>query len=108
MFAPRCFSRLVSSQGFRRALYSSSAAPEYKSLSALEADHLAERLRKVVGEGNVSLAQAVRSQHGQDEGPDKGELPDIVVFAENTGHVSEASRSLKGVARPPRPWQTIG
>jgi len=30
-----------------------------------------------------------RSQHGQDEGPDKGDLPDVVVFPTSTLEVSE-------------------
>jgi hypothetical protein len=30
-----------------------------------------------------------RSQHGQDEGPDKGLLPDVVVFPQSTEEVSE-------------------
>ena len=30
-----------------------------------------------------------RSQHGQDEGPDKGMMPDVVVFPQTTEEVSE-------------------
>ena len=32
-----------------------------------------------------------RSQHGQDEGPDRGLMPDVVVFPQTTEEVSEVS-----------------
>ena len=60
-----------------------------KRLSAGQIDRLAERLRSAVGPDNVSLAEVVRSQHSQDEGPEKGALPDLVVYATSTEHVSE-------------------
>ena len=59
-----------------------------------DSESIAQDLRKHLGEQNVSFAEAVRSQHGQDEGPDKGEMPDVVVFAESTQHVSEASNNI--------------
>jgi FAD/FMN-containing dehydrogenase len=33
-----------------------------------------------------------RSQHGQDEGPDKGLMPDVVVFPQTTEEVSEVKK----------------
>ena len=65
-----------------------------KRLSAVQIDRLAERLRSAVGPDNVSLAEVVRSQHSQDEGPEKGALPDLVVYATSTEHVSEVYSPL--------------
>ena len=58
-------------------------------LSATETDNVAEALRRIVGNENVSLSDSVKVQHGQDEGAEHGIPPDIVVFAEGTKHVSE-------------------
>ena len=60
-----------------------------KKLSESDAQRLRVRVAGVVGEKNVSLAEAVRSQHGQDEGPDKGRNPDLVAYPQSTEHVSE-------------------
>ena len=54
-----------------------------------DSEHIAQALRRHLGEKNVSFAEVIRSQHGQDEGPEKGQMPDVVVFAESTQHVSE-------------------
>ena len=63
---------------------------QYKTpLSATETDNIAESLRKILGTDNVAVSEAVKTQHGQDEGPEKGIPPDIVAFAESTEHVSE-------------------
>jgi len=40
----------------------------------------------------VSLAEAVRSQHCQDEGPEKGQMADIVVYATSTQQVAEVCK----------------
>lgn len=66
-----------------------SALPQLKRLNKDDSENIAQKLRPLIGEQNVSLAEAVRSQHGQDEGPEKGDTPDVVVFAESTEHVSE-------------------
>lgn len=66
-----------------------SALTQLKRLNKDDSETIAQKIRPHVGEQNVSLAEAVRSQHGQDEGPDKGAMPDVVVFAESTEHVSE-------------------
>lgn len=66
-----------------------SSQPAFKKLNKNDSETVAQTLRPLVGEQNVSLAEAVRSQHGQDEGPDNGDMPDVVVFAESTEHVSE-------------------
>ena len=60
-----------------------------KRLTASDSEALSARLAGVVGDKNTSLAAAVRSQHGQDEGPDKGLQPDLVVFPGCTGEVVE-------------------
>ena len=62
---------------------------QLKRLNKNDSETIAKKLKPLVGDKNVSLAEIVRSQHGQDEGPDRGEIPDVVVFAESTEHVSE-------------------
>ena len=65
-----------------------------------DSEHIAQTLRRHVGEKNVSFAEVIRSQHGQDEGPEKGEMPDVVVFAESTQHVSEVISLQNHPKRP--------
>ena len=65
--------------------------PQLKRLNKYDSETIAQKLKPLVGDKNVSLAEIVRSQHGQDEGPDRGEIPDVVVFAESTEHVSEVN-----------------
>ncbi len=82
----------------RRSLQSSGASGQQqlahlKKLGQSDREALAPRLAAIVGEKNVSLADAVRSQHGQDEGPDKGVNPDVVAFPESTEQVSEVRRT---------------
>ena len=76
---------------FAQAYSSSSSTVSKFQRVQKDSESIAQTLRKHVGEHNVSFAEAIRSQHGQDEGPDKGEMPDVVVFAESTQHVSEVS-----------------
>ena len=64
---------------------------QLKRLNKNDSETIAQKLKPLVGDKNVSLAEIVRSQHGQDEGPDRGEIPDVVVFAESTEHVSEVN-----------------
>ncbi|XP_005108354.1 probable D-lactate dehydrogenase, mitochondrial [Aplysia californica] len=49
-------------------------------------------LKSIVGDKNVSTADAVREQHGHDESHHEIGLPDVVVFAESVQHVSEVSK----------------
>ena len=66
--------------------------PQFRTpLSAADTDDISESLKKILGDGNVVVSESVKSQHGQDEGPDKGIPPDIVAFAESTEHVSEVT-----------------
>ena len=83
-------SKIVARQFHRPTLLNSSIS-QLKKLNKNDSEIIAHKMRCMVGDKNVSLAEAVRSQHGQDEGPDKGEMPDVVVFAESTEHVSEVS-----------------
>jgi hypothetical protein len=76
-------------QFYRPATALSAGMPQFKTLSKDDSETIAQQLRPLVGEQSVSLAKAVRSQHGQDEGPDMGMTPDVVVFPESTEHVSE-------------------
>lgn len=62
------------------------------SLKKLDLDAsviLENRLKSLVGQDNVSVAEAVRSQHGQDEGPEIGHAPDLVVYPSSTELVQE-------------------
>ena len=81
------------SQTFSRSLQTSGTTPNQlqhlKKLTESDSVALSARLAAIVGEKNVSLAEAVRTQHGQDEGPDKGQLPDLVVQPGEVGEVSE-------------------
>ena len=73
---------------------SSSALPEARPrLTASAVDSLSEKIKAVAGPENVSLAEAVKSQHSQDEGPEHGELPDVVVYAQSTEQVSEICKA---------------
>ena len=66
--------------------------PQFRTpLSAADTDDISESLKKILGEGNVAVSESVKSQHGQDEGPDKSIPPDIVAFAESTEQVSEVT-----------------
>ena len=71
-----------------RGLASLSEKPR---LSASQVEALAVKLGSAAGRESVSLAEAVRSQHCQDEGPEKGQMADIVVYATSTQQVAEVS-----------------
>ena len=76
------------------------ASPQVHQLKRLDddtTDKMRSRLSAIVGQENVTVAEAVRSQHGQDEGPDKGSNPDIVVFASETAEVSEVRQKVYSV-----------
>lgn len=76
----------------RRQLHKSAPCTQFQSFKKLnesDSESLRSKFATLLGEKNVSLAQAVRSQFGQDEGPEKGHDPDVVVFAENTEQVAE-------------------
>ena len=80
----------------KRALHGSGIAKQnpfqhLKRLTGNDSEVLRSRFAAVVGDNNVSLAEAVRTQHGQDEGPDNGVDPDVVVFPQDTEQVSEVS-----------------
>ncbi|XP_059146329.1 probable D-lactate dehydrogenase, mitochondrial [Physella acuta] len=50
---------------------------------------LVDKLKNIVGNPNVSTAEAVREQHGHDESHHDVHMPDVVVFAESVEHVSK-------------------
>lgn len=75
-------------------------------LSACQIDQLAQKIGRVAGPENVSLAEAVRGQHSQDEGPERGLLPDLVVYATSTQQVSEVCRACYEDNRPIIPYGT--
>lgn len=74
---------------FKKVIKTNSVLCSIRHLSnSLKDDALVKGLQAIVGPTNVSTAEAVRHQHGKDEGPFPSIPPDIVVFAQNTGHVS--------------------
>ena len=60
-----------------------------KKMTESDSNALKTRLAAIVGDEHVSQAEIIRSQHGQDEGPDKGMIPDLVAFPGEVGEVSE-------------------
>ena len=66
-----------------------SSFPQFQKLTRSDSEQIAARCREHLGAKNVSVSEAVRKQHGQDEGPEIGVPPDVVVFAESTEHVQE-------------------
>ena len=64
---------------------------ERSRLNAAQVEALAVKLESAAGHESVSLAEAVRSQHCQDEGPEKGQMADIVVYTTSTQQVAEVS-----------------
>ncbi|MGM0921370.1 MAG: FAD-binding oxidoreductase [Bacillota bacterium] len=55
----------------------------------LEIANLAEALKKILPESQVSINATVREQHSRDESYHAPSLPDLVVFPETTAQVSE-------------------
>ncbi|XP_029641647.1 probable D-lactate dehydrogenase, mitochondrial isoform X2 [Octopus sinensis] len=55
-------------------------------------DSVVEDLRSIVGKENVSIALAVREQHGHDESYHKCFPPDVVTFANSTEEVSAIAK----------------
>lgn len=51
--------------------------------------NILEDLKCILDEKQISVSEAVREQHGQDEGPFPGSTPDVVVFPNNTEEVSK-------------------
>ena len=49
-------------------------------------------LEAVLGKDNVSSGESVLAQHGQDEGPHPGNVPDLVVFPASSLQVSEVCK----------------
>ena len=87
--------RLLSRRG--AASWSTPQGPRYfhASAAAFQKSYMAnvetvrDRVAAIVGDQAVATSEAVRSQHGQDEGPEKGQSPEIVAFPEDVGQVSE-------------------
>lgn len=77
-----------------------------KKLTESDSAALSTRLAAIVGDSNVSLAEAVRTQHGQDEGPDKGAVPDLVVQPGEVGEVSEICKLCYADSIPIIPYGT--
>ena len=71
-----------------RYFHANSAAVFQKSHIA-DVESVRDRVAAIVGDRAVATSEAVRSQHGQDEGPEKGQSPEIVAFPEDVSQVSE-------------------
>ena len=92
------FSKTLSQAAKRSALFSAQKCTLHQSSchrqlpklqKVSDGEGLRSRAAAIVGEKHASLAEVIRSQHGQDEGPDKGKLPDLVVFPKDVNEVSE-------------------
>lgn len=57
-----------------------------------DVESVRDRVAAIVGDQAVAISEAVRSQHGQDEGPEKGQSPEIVAFPEDVSQVSEVKK----------------
>ena len=79
-------------QDLNWAIASLSSFPQFQKLTRKDSEKIAAKCRQHLGVQNVSLSEAVRKQHGQDEGPEIGVPPDIVVFPESTEHVQEVCK----------------
>ena len=60
-----CSTRVFSHQLHQRTVLNS-GVPQLKKLNKDDSETIAQRIRPLVGGQNVSLAEAVRSQHGTD------------------------------------------
>ena len=60
-----CSTRVFSHQLHQRTVLNS-GVPQLKKLNKDDSETIAQRMRPLVGGQNVSLAEAVRSQHGTD------------------------------------------
>lgn len=72
-----------------RSMSDMKSGAKFRKLTPSDSTRLGEMLGSIVGEKGVSLAEAVRSQHGQDEGPEIGHPPDVVVYPRNVNEISE-------------------
>jgi D-lactate dehydrogenase (cytochrome) len=73
------------------------------AITARVNDDLVQALRAVVGE-RVSIAVAVREQHGKDESYHASHPPDAVVFAETTQEISEVVKICAARSVPVVPF----
>ena len=99
--------RLLSGRGSAslqgsRYFHANSAAVFQKSHIA-DVESVRDRVAAIVGDRAVATSEAVRSQHGQDEGPEKGKSPEIVAFPEDVSQVSEVK-----VTKIVKKWNSFG
>ncbi|ESO82875.1 hypothetical protein LOTGIDRAFT_229861 [Lottia gigantea] len=85
-----------------KCLTANAQAFEYPSVSS----KLVKELQGIVGQSNVSTAEAVREQHGHDESYHKSSPPELVVFAENVEHVSHVAKLCNNNNIPLIPFGT--
>lgn len=98
--------RLATTSGIRIRNKPTAAAAAFQPLTASEVDGLSVKIRKIVGEANVSVTEAVRNQHSQDEGPHGAKMPDLVVYANKTEEVSEICQACYADGIPIIPYGT--
>ena len=79
------------------------SVPGFRHLSSTS---LKTELQAILGEHLVSSGDSVRAQHGSDQGPHEGGLPDLVVFPENSLQVSEVCRLCYKHSVPIIPYGT--
>jgi len=81
-------SKLFKSANIGQSCRHYSAVTSYSKVT----DKFVGSLKSIVGDGNVSTAEAVREQHGHDESYHPTALPDVVVHPLNTEQVSQVSK----------------
>ena len=80
----------VSSSTLKGSRYfHANAAAVFQKSHIADVESVRDRVAAIVGDQAVATSEAVRSQHGQDEGPEKGQSPEIVAFPEDVSQVSE-------------------
>ena len=88
---------------FQRALPFSTT----RSRKRLDAAWIFDRARSVVGAEGVSVAEAVRTQHCNDESAEKGMPPDLVVFPTSVQQDRYYYSGVKLSSYPPFWWKFV-
>jgi len=66
--------------------------------------HIVEQLYAIVGENNVSTAEAQRTLHARDQGYHPASLPDAVVWVETPEQVAQVLKLANDARIPVTPW----
>lgn len=67
-------------------------------------DAIIEQLTEIVGEDNISTAEAQRSLHAQDQGHHAASLPDVVVWGKRAEQIAAVLKLANEARIPVTPW----